>query len=61
MSTGLAVFGLVVGVVLILDAIFDWGLVKVVRPASSTEIRVSEGIIGAIFVVLAILTFARVI
>ena len=59
--TILAIFGLLFGVYLILEAIFYFGLVKIVRPASTTEIRVSCGIIGAIFIVLAILTFARVI
>lgn len=61
MTIGLAVFGLVFGVVLILDGIFNWGLVKIIRPASTTEIRVSEIIIGSIFVVLAVLKFAGVI
>ena len=55
------VVGLLVGLYLILEAIFYFGLVKIVRPAPTTEIRVSCGIIGAIFVVLAILIFAGVI
>lgn len=57
----LAIFGLLFGIYLILEGIFYFGLVKIVRPASTTEIRVSCAIIGLIFVVLAILTFARVI
>jgi hypothetical protein len=57
----LAIFGLLFGVYLILEAIFYFGLVKIVRPASTTEIRVSCGIIGAIFILLAILIFVRVI
>ncbi len=60
MTPGLAIFGLVIGLVLILDGIFGWGLVKIVRPASETEIRVSEVVIGAIFVVLAVLILAGV-
>jgi hypothetical protein len=57
----LAIFGLLFGVYLILEAIFYFGLVKIVRPASTTEIRVSCGIIGAIFILLAILIFVGVI
>ncbi|HEY2971400.1 MAG TPA: hypothetical protein VGJ48_02710 [Pyrinomonadaceae bacterium] len=57
----LAIFGLLFGIYLILEAIFYFGLVKIVRPASTTEIRVSCGIIGAIFILLAILIFVRVI
>jgi len=57
----LAIFGLLFGVYLILEGIFYFGLVKVIRPASTTEIRVSCFIIGIIFIVLAILTFTRVI
>jgi hypothetical protein len=55
------IVGLLFGIYLILEAIFYFGLVKVIRPASTTEIRVSCGIIGAIFVVLAILVFSGVI
>jgi hypothetical protein len=57
----LAIFGLLFGIYLMLEGIFYFGLVKIVRPASTTEIRVSCFIIGLIFVVLAILIFARVI
>lgn len=57
----LSIFGLLFGIYLILEGIFYFGLVKIVRPASTTEIRVSCIIIGVIFIVLAILTFARVI
>jgi len=57
----LAIFGLLFGLYLILEGIFYFGLVKIVRPASTTEIRVSCFIIGLIFVVLAILIFAHVI
>ncbi len=55
------IIGLLVGVYLILEGVFYFGLVRVVRPASTTEIRVSCFIIGALFVVLAILIFAGVI
>ena len=61
MRTPLAIFGLVFGVFLILDGAFGWGFATIVRPAPKTEIRVSEVIIGIIFVVLAILTLAGVI
>ncbi len=57
----LAIFGLLFGLYLILEGIFYFGLVKIVRPASTTEIRVSCIIIGLIFVVLAILTFTGTI
>lgn len=57
----LSIFGLLFGIYLILEGIFYFGLVKIVRPASTTEIRVSCFIIGLIFIVLAILTFTRVI
>lgn len=53
-------FGLLFGGLLIADGAAGWGLVATVRPASKTEIRVSEVIIGGIFVVLAILRFAGV-
>ena len=53
----LNIFGLIFGVFLILDGAFGWGLVATIRPASKTEIRVSEIIIGAIFILLAILRF----
>ncbi|HEV2914222.1 MAG TPA: hypothetical protein VGX92_13160 [Pyrinomonadaceae bacterium] len=55
------VIGLLFGIYLILEGIFYFGLVKIVRPAPTTEIRVSCIIIGLIFVVLAILIFAGVI
>ncbi|MGG6295135.1 hypothetical protein ACQ4M4_12145 [Leptolyngbya sp. AN02str] len=61
MTPGLAIFGLVFGIALILDGIFEWGLVRIIRPASKTEIKVSEIVIGVIFVVLAILVLAGVI
>lgn len=57
----LAIFGLLFGLYLILEGIFYFGLVKIVRPAPTTEIRVSCIIIGLLFVVLAILIFAGVI
>jgi hypothetical protein len=64
MNIFLPVFGLVFGVVLILDGIFGWGLVKIIpgSPGSSNlvYVRISEGIIGVIFVVLAILSLAGV-
>jgi hypothetical protein len=57
----LAIFGLLFGIYLILEGIFYFGLVKVVRPASTTEIRISCVVIGLIFVVLACLIFAGTI
>jgi hypothetical protein len=60
MRTGLAIFGLAFGVLLMLDGIFEWGLVRIIRPASKTEIKISEIVIGVLFVVLAILTLAGV-
>jgi hypothetical protein len=54
----LSIFGLVFGAFLILDGAFGWGLVSLIRPAPRTEVRVSEIVIGAIFVVLAILKLA---
>ncbi len=61
MRTGLAIFGLAFGVLLVLDGIFEWGLVRIIRPASKTEIKISEIVIGLLFIVLAILTLAGVI
>lgn len=65
MNTFLPVFGLIFGVVLILDGIFGWGLARVIpgAPGSNnrTYVRICEGIFGLIFVVLAILTLAGVI
>lgn len=60
MKYGLAVFGLLFGVLLIFDGFFEWGLIRIIRPASKTEIKVSEIIIGLIFIALAILTFSGV-
>jgi hypothetical protein len=60
MNYGLAVFGMFFGVLSILDGIFEWGLVRIIRPASKTEIKISEIIIGLIFIALAILVFAGV-
>jgi hypothetical protein len=60
MKTGLAIFGLVFGLLLMLDGISEFGLVQIIRPASKTEIKVSEIIIGLIFIVLAVLTFVGV-
>jgi hypothetical protein len=57
----LQIFGLLFGVLLILDGALNWGLVATVRPASRTEIRVSEAVIGAIFVVVALLLFLGII
>ena len=57
----LAVFGLLFGLYLIAEAIWWFGLVRIVRPAPLTEIRISCAIIGGIFIVLAILTLAKVI
>lgn len=64
MCTGdiiLTVFGLLFGIYLILEGIFWFGLVKIVRPAPKSEIRISCIIIGLLFVVLAILIFTGVI
>ena len=61
MRTALAIFGLLFGLVVLLDGIFMFGIVAIVRPASKTEIRVSEIIIGLLLMVLAILTLAGVI
>jgi hypothetical protein len=57
----LQIFGLLFGALLMLDGALNWGLVATVRPASRTEIRVSETVIGALFVVLAVLLFLGVI
>ena len=59
LNTVLNVFGLLFGAFLILDGIAGWGLVATIRPASKTEIRISEVIIGGIFIVLAILRFTN--
>ena len=59
MNTALPIFGLVFGIVLALDGIFGWGLARVIpeAPGSSNRgyVRTAEVIIGALFVVLAIL------
>lgn len=57
----LAVFGLIFGLYLIAEAIWWFGLVRLVRPAPVTEVRVSCAVIGIIFIVLAILTLTGVI
>lgn len=57
----LEIFGLLFGVLLVLDGIFEWGLARVVRPTSRTELRVSEVVIGLILIVLAILLLVGVI
>jgi len=63
--TGLQIFGLIFGVVLILDGIAGWGLVRVISgsPGSSnrTYVRISEVIVGVIFIALAILGLVNVI
>jgi len=63
--SGLAIFGLVFGAVLALDGIFGWGLARVFpeAPGSSNRsyVRVSEVVLGVLFIVLAILTLAGVI
>ena len=60
MKIALAVFGLVFGLVLVLDGFFGWGLAKVFpeAPSSSnrTYVRISEVIVGGIFILLAALT-----
>jgi hypothetical protein len=60
MKTGLAIFGMVFGLIVLLDGIFGFGIVAIVRPASKTEIKVSEIIIGLLLIVLAILTLVGV-
>lgn len=57
----LEIFGLLVGALLVLDGALNWGVVASVRPASRTEIRVSEAVIGAIFILLAVLLLFGII
>jgi hypothetical protein len=58
-STPLEIFGFFFGVLLILDGAFGWGLVRVIpgAPGSSSRayVRASEIIVGAIFVVIAVI------
>ena len=65
MKTALAVFGLLFGILLILDGIFGWGLAKVIpqAPGSSNKsyVRIAEVVVGGIFVLLAILTLTGVL
>lgn len=70
MGTVLAIFGGVVGLVLILAAIFNWKIVPVPSdvpsvgtPATglSPAIRAAVAVVGAILVVLAILTLTGTI
>jgi hypothetical protein len=65
MELFLEIFGLVFGLLLALDGIFGWGLARVFSEApgsnNRTYVRVSEVIIGLIFIVLAILGLVDVI
>ena len=61
MSIAMSIFGAAFGGFLVLDGAFGWGFAKVVRPAPKMEVRISEIIIGILFVVLAILTLTGVI
>ncbi|MBK8906963.1 MAG: hypothetical protein IPM60_03395 [Rhodospirillales bacterium] len=55
----LPIIGLIFGALLILDGIFGWGLVRVVPGApgskNRTYVRISEAIVGVIFIVLAVI------
>ena len=70
MRTGLAIFGGVVGVVLILAAVFNWKIVpipsdvpSVGSPASGMApgVRAAVGVVGGILALLAILTLTGVL
>ncbi len=61
MRNGLAIFGLLFGLVVVLDGIFEFGIVQIVRPASKTEIKVSEIVIGLLLMILAVLTLAKIL
>lgn len=54
-------YGFGFGILLILDAIFFWRIFVVVRDTTKTEYRVACGIIGVIFIVLAVLEITKVI
>jgi hypothetical protein len=65
----LAIFGLILGVVLILAAIFNWKIVPVPSdypsvgtpaPGLPKAIRAMVGVVGAILALLGILTLAKV-
>lgn len=53
-----AIFGLAIGVALILASIFKPAMLNVVQATSEQYVRLSGIIIGALFVVLAILTLS---
>ena len=65
----LAIFGGIIGLVIVLAAIFNWKIIPVpsqnpsVGPggALSPGVRLAAAIVGAILVVLAVLTLADVI
>ena len=61
MSTALSIFGAVFGGFLTLDGAFGWGFARIVRPAPPKEVRITEVIIGILFVVLAVLTLTGII
>jgi hypothetical protein len=70
MRTGLAIFGLVLGVVLLLAGIFNWRIIpwpssypSVGGPAKpmTPYVRITAMIIGVLFIVLAALTFTGTI
>lgn len=67
MKVALAIFGLLIGVFLVLDAAFNWGIVRKIwigfqpgNPPGGTTERAGQGVAGGIFTVLAVLTFVGV-
>jgi hypothetical protein len=63
----MGVIGLLIGVFVALDAAFNWGIVRKIwigfqpgNPPGGTGERAGQGVVGALFSVLAILTFAGV-
>ena len=70
MRTALAIFGLVIGGLLVLAAIFNWKIVPVPSqtpsvgvpaPGLSKPTRAAVGVVGAILVLLAVLTLTGTI
>lgn len=58
MRNALAIFGLLFGVAVILASIFKPAILGTVRPANQQYVRISGIVVGALFVVLAIMTLA---
>ncbi len=56
MKNGLAIFGMLIGVLSILAGIFKPALMQTMQAVDEQTLRISEIVIGAILVVLAILT-----